>query len=509
MVSSKHSGLDFLKNLQKTLSNSSLANIDCNSIATALTSVICEFEQALENDFKQITECLYDGIYITDGTGKTLYVNNAYTRITGIQADEVVGHYVNDLQARGLYKNAISPEVIKTGQQVNAVAESLRNGRKMLITGKPVFDDTGKIQKVVVIDRDITDLQKMQSKLERTKEKMQTAAASTQRKDLELHLLRKQQLDANVICQSAEMNQIIKMIRHVAAFDTSILITGETGTGKEVVANEIHLRSNRHDKSFIKINCAAIPANLLESELFGYEKGAFTGANNAGKMGMFELANQGTLLLDEIGDMPIDLQPKLLRTLQQKEVMRIGGSKPVKLDVRVIASTNCDLKDLVAQGKFREDLYYRLSVFPLHILPLRNRTVDIPPLVGNFLADYNLKYNKSVHISDTALEVMKHYTWPGNIRELRNIIERLVIVSEPEAAIDDIHIAELLKIDDTYGEMLNKDLSLKEIVESLERRTIEKALLMCGTTRAAAHKLKIDQSTVVKKAKKLGIKIQR
>lgn len=507
-MSAKTNSINFLKELSTKLQSILPADLETASLLAKLQQATLDMEQAQENDFRNIADCLYDGIYITDGSGKTTYVNDAYTRITGIKSEEVIGKYVSDLQAKGLYKNAISPEVIRTRQQVNAVAESLRNGRKMLITGKPIFDSNGEISRVVVIDRDITDLQKMQSELEKTKEKMQTAAASTHKKDLELSLLRKQQLDVNIICQSPEMNQILKMIEQVAAFDTTVLITGETGTGKEVIANEIHMRSNRHNRPFIKINCAAIPASLLESELFGYEKGAFTGANTSGKMGMFELANHGTLLLDEVGDMPMDLQPKLLRALQQKEVIRIGGAKPIKLDVRVIASTNCDLKELVAVGKFREDLYYRLSVFPLHILPLRNRTSDIPPLVKHFLREYNLKYSKEVNLDKDCLETMRHYSWPGNIRELRNIIERLVIISEPHTVLDAPYMAEFLRLDNSR-EVFNQDLGLKEIIAVLEKRIIEKALLSCGNTRAAAKKLKIDQSTVVKKAQKLGIKIHR
>ena len=279
------------------------------------------------------------------------------------------------------------------------------------------------------------------------------------------------------------------------------------GVGKEVVANEIYASSSRKNGPFIKVNCAAIPANLLEAELFGYEKGAFTGAVSAGKMGMFELADKGTVLLDEIGEMPLELQSKLLRVIQHKEVTRIGGAKPVKLDVRIISATNCDLKSLVQQGKFREDLYYRLNVFPIHIPPLRSRVEDIAVLTDHLLDVYNTRYGKTTTIETMGYEALKQYGWPGNVRELQNIIERLVIISDPITEITVEQIANLLNIDPYFSEIMKKETGLKEIVETIERKTIEKALTLCGSTRKAAQVLKVDQSTIVKKAKRLGISL--
>ncbi len=465
-----------------------------------------EFRRMAEFDFRELGDHVYDGIYIADGTGKTLYVNKAYTRITGISAEEVVGRSVEECEIAGLYKNAVTPEVIRRKKQVNSMAESLRNGRKMLISGNPVFDEHGNVKNVVVIDREITDLLAMKAELEASKEKMKTVEADKVKSILEIEHLRRQHLTSNLIGKSRETAKIADMIRQIAAIDVTVLIAGETGVGKEVVANEIYSNSPRRNGPFIKVNCAAIPANLLEAELFGYEKGAFTGAVGTGKLGMFELADKGTLLLDEIGDMPLELQSKLLRMIQHKEITRIGGAKPVKLDVRILAATNCELPALVKQGRFREDLYYRLNVFPIIIPPLRSRVEDIEVLAEHFLAIYNAKYGKVTFIEDAGLAIMKQYSWPGNIRELQNVIERLVIVSEPAAVISVDMLAPLLNV---YpgAELTGRDAGLREIVENIEKKTLERALALYGSTRKAAKALKVDQSTIVKKAKKLGLKI--
>ena len=464
-----------------------------------------EFRRMAEFDFRELGDHVYDGIYIADGAGKTLYVNKAYTRITGLAPEEVVGKYVRDIEAAGLYKNAVTPEVIRQKKRVDSVGESLRSGRKMLITGIPVFDAQGKVKNVVVIDREITDLLTMKAELEASKAKMKIVEADKVKSIREIEHLRRLHLNDSLIGSSAATAQIGKMIQQVAALDVTVLIAGETGVGKEVVADEIYMNSQRNNGPFIKVNCAAIPANLLEAELFGYEKGAFTGATGTGKLGLFELADKGTLLLDEIGDMPLELQSKLLRAIQHKEVARVGGTKPVKLDVRILAATNCELQTLVKQGRFREDLYYRLNVFPIVIPPLRTRVGDIGPLAEHFLAVYNAKYGKAAFIDDAGLEMMEQYAWPGNVRELQNIIERLVIVGGPAAVISGEQLAPLLNVKYDYVAPANRETGLREMVANMEKRAIERALALHGSTRKAARALKVDQSTIVKKAKKLGI----
>lgn len=478
-------------------------SLDKSALLNSLQQVLDEYLQAKDFDFREIADHIYDGIYITDGTGRTLYVNSAYTRITGIDAKEVVGKYVSDLDAAGLYKNAVTPEVIRQKKQVNSMAKSLRNGTAMLITGSPVMDEAGNIKKVVVVDREITDLLDMKAELETTQRQMQAVEKDKVKSKLEIEHLRKLQLKENFIGKSAAMKTVERMIRHVAGLDVTVLITGETGVGKEIVANKIYLNSKRSSAPFIKVNCAAIPATLLEAELFGYTKGSFTGASNTGKLGLFELADKGTLLLDEIGDMPLELQSKLLRVIQHKEITQIGGRKPISLDVRILAATNCDVMDLVKQGRFREDLYYRLNVFPIQIPPLRARGEDIEALSLHFLDIYNSKYNKATGIDRDGLDMLKQYAWPGNVRELQNIIERMVIISDATANISTDQIGALLNLE--ASELLSREIGLKEIVQNVEKKTIEKALLHGGSTRKAAEILKIDQSTIVKKAKRLGI----
>jgi PAS domain S-box len=470
-----------------------------------LTYVLQEFEEAKSFDFREIGDNLYDGIYITDGKEKTLYVNSSYLAMTGLKAEDVLNKTVSQCEQEGLYVNAVAPLVIKTKKKINAMGESLRSRRKMLISGAPIFDAEGKVNKVVVIDRDVTDLWKMRVELEESQRKMQASEEDKRKKKQEIEHLRKYHRKSNLIGNSTTILSVIQKIDKVAHLDATVLITGETGTGKEVVANDIQLRSNRKNEPFIKINCAAIPANLLESELFGYEKGAFTGASSSGRMGVFELADKGTLLMDEIGEMPMELQAKLLRVIQSKEITRIGGRKPITLDVRIIASTNCNLLDFVKQNKFREDLYYRLNVFPIHMPPLRERNGDIEVFVGHFLDMYNTKYSKQVVIDRQSMEILKQYSWPGNIRELQNIIERLVIVAEQNPLTVAEQVGSWLGIGAVNANMTDAELSLKEMVDNLERSVIIRAIELYGSTRKAAKHLNVDQSTIVKKAKRLGI----
>lgn len=454
---------------------------------------------AEELDFREIGNHLYDGIYIADGNGKTLYINKAYTRITGIEPHEVIGRNVSELVASGVFHNAVTPEVIRRKKQVNSIGFVPRTNKKMLVTGSPIFDENGEIKKVVVIDREFSDLMEMKEELDASQKKMKIVEESTKKRQQELEHLRRQQQSSNLIGGS-EANIILRQqIGQVANLDVTVLLVGESGVGKEVVANEIHQNGERRNHPFIKINCAAIPASLLEAELFGHEKGAFTGAAN-GRMGLFELADKGTLLLDEIGDMPLELQTKLLRVLQHKEVTRIGGQAPIRLDVRIVAATNADLKAKVKDKLFREDLFYRINVFPINIAPLRERRRDIVIQTDHFLNTFNSKYNKNVRISEQGMNLLLDYHWPGNTRELQNIVERLVIVSDDTHFVETEEIGIILGIDE-IGLLSEKEMGFKQIMHNVERRIIERALRTYGSTRKAARALKIDQSTIVKKVR--------
>ncbi|MCM3690371.1 sigma-54 interaction domain-containing protein [Neobacillus niacini] len=489
LYSSKKLIKELIESLETKMPNSSIRT-EMESDLKRVCKELDVLDEAI--DYKKICDEIYDGIYISDGEGKTLYVNQSYSKITGLPANLVLNKYVSNLMEEGFFKNAITPDIIRTKKPINAMAE-IRTGVKVLISGTPIFDEDGNVKKVVVINRDMSDLLEMQEKL-----------VSTQN---EIEHLRNLHISNNLIGKSEEIQSLIRMIHQVASLDVTVLITGETGTGKEVVSNEIYMNSNRKGKPFIKVNCAAIPSSLLEAELFGYEAGSFTGASSKGKVGMFELADKGTLLLDEIGEMPLELQSKLLRIIQEKEVIRVGGTKSIKFDVRILAATNCNLYDLVKKGKFREDLYYRLNVFPFSIPPLRDRTTDIEMLTKHYLDFYNSKYKKQVVLDHEVYDVFKVYTWPGNIRELRNIVERMVIVSEKNRNIQVGLAKKLLNIHTESIEKPNIELGLKEIVAKVEKETIEKALADYGSTRKAAAVLKISQSSVVKKAKKLGIQM--
>ncbi|MCS7279409.1 MAG: sigma 54-interacting transcriptional regulator [Thermodesulfobacteriaceae bacterium] len=285
-----------------------------------------------------------------------------------------------------------------------------------------------------------------------------------------------------VIGVSEAIKRVTLLVKKVAPTDLTVLLTGESGTGKSLIAKAIHFLSPRKEKNFITINATAIPETLLEAELFGYEKGAFTGAYNS-KKGKFELANGGTIFLDEIGDLPLSLQPKLLKVLQDKEIERLGGEESVKVDVRFITATNKNLKEMIAQGKFREDLYYRINVFPIYLPPLRERKEDIPVLIDHFLNIFNRRYNKRVKITNSVVKILMEYPWPGNVREFENTLERLVILSE-----DEIRVDYLPSYFYSKKEEISSD-TLFEKIELTEKEEIVKALERTGYNKSKAAKL--------------------
>lgn len=332
-------------------------------------------------------------------------------------------------------------------------------------------------------------------------------AADTVEMSLEVEDELIEDLDAdagNMIGMSPIMQDVYKTIGRVADSTATVLIRGESGTGKELVARAIHFNSNRSDSAFIKINCASIPENLLESELFGHEKGAFTGAT-ARKPGKFELAHKGTLFLDEIGEMAPSIQAKLLRVLQEMEFERVGGTEPIKVDIRIIAATNKNLEESIQQGDFREDLFYRLNVVEIKVPPLRDRKEDIPQLVEHICRQYNKKYNKPLTgLSPDALEVLKRYDWPGNIRELKNVCERAILMAGgPVITVDDLPVS-LHSQKGPYK--ARPGASLKEIVAEVEREVILKVLEEHNWNRsAAAQALKMNRSSFYMKLKDLGI----
>ncbi|NLI11347.1 MAG: sigma 54-interacting transcriptional regulator [Peptococcaceae bacterium] len=316
-----------------------------------------------------------------------------------------------------------------------------------------------------------------------------------------------QVLGHKIIAHSNTFMRTIDLATRVAQTDSTVLILGESGVGKEVIAHLIYQLNKRREKgAFIKINCGAIPEDLLESELFGYDTGAFTGAKKEGKKGMFELAQQGVIFLDEIAELPLRLQVKLLRVLQEKEFFRLGAVKPVNADVQIIAATNKDLLEAVKAKSFREDLYYRLNVVPIVVPPLRERWEDIVPLILLYLNEFNEKYKQSKFFSSECLKVMLSYSWPGNVRQLANLIERLVVTCEEQ----------MIRVQDLPGEIktpvsisdrfhINESLSLPEALSRLEREMVEWTMRRYRSTYKAAKALGVSQSTVARCVKKYGL----
>lgn len=446
-----------------------------------------------------IIENSYDGIYITDQDGITLYTNSAIERITGIPKEYYIGKSVDQLIKRGILNASVTHKVVKLRRTVSVVQDNFA-GKETLITGSPVFNAEGEIEQVVTNIRDLSDLNELMHELTKANE------LNNQYKQ-EIEKLRKITSKDGVVFVSDKMKMIYEIAERISDIDATVLILGETGVGKDVLARNIYNRSIRSKKGdFIKINCGAIPADLLESELFGYEGGAFTGANQKGKPGMFELAESGILFLDEVGELPLQLQVKLLRALQEREIQRIGGTKPKKIDVRIIAATNRNLSEMVKSGDFREDLFYRLNVIPITIPPLRERREDILALTDLFLTKANEQYKFSKEIDSRLKEYFYQHDWPGNVRELINIVERLVVLTDDRIlSINDL--PEEYQPENRNQTNLNATLTLKEAVERAEKEILTKAAQTYQTTYEIAEALESSQATIVRKLKKYRLKV--
>ncbi|GAB6107808.1 sigma-54 interaction domain-containing protein [Fusibacter bizertensis] len=467
-------------------------------------------------------------IHIIDSKGILIYVNEPWTKVYGFTNTHPVGesieevlknqlkYYmsienVNNISDHNSYKyhnsNEISSQsvalkVLSEKRKISMVTNNYENNQQ-LVTSTPIFDDNNELIYVFTLVQDLTKITDLKDKLELEIQKNKILEDK-----ISFYKVFREQ--SKLIGDTNSMRKIKDLIPVVAKTDATILIMGESGVGKEVVAKEIFSKSDRKNKPFIAVNCSAIPENLLESEMFGYEKGAFTGAVKC-KEGLFELANGGTILLDEISTMPLSLQPKLLRVLQEREFNRVGGVKKIPLDVRVIAATNENLLDLVKDGGFRADLYYRLNVIPISIPPLRERKQDIKLLCIEFIEEFNGKYKRNKVLSEQALANLEGYEWLGNIRELKNVIERLVIIGDKDL-ISAKAVNQILQPDEMTQSYEDRDWvdfekvdSLKEAVRDFERKIIKEALKKYKNTYATAEALKTTQPTIVRKAKALGI----
>ena len=453
----------------------------------------------LSHELTAIIESSFDGIYVTDGDAKTLRVNKAYERITGLCRKELIGRTMYDLVAEGVFNESVTIKVLASRHAESLIQQS-RSGKTYMVTGTPVFDESGGISLVVTNVRDVTELQQLQKQLKN----METL----QHQYLEALSQLKNYTGGHdkYILISKKMADVHALVLRLARVDSTVLIQGESGVGKEVVADMIHSASPRKKAPFMKISCAAIPENLLESELFGYRPGAFTGAKKEGRPGLFEMADKGTLLLDEIGEMPLGLQAKLLRVVQEKQCVRLGSSDPICVDVRILAATNRDLEKMVAKKEFRKDLFFRLNVVPVHIPPLRERKEAIAGFVQYFLKQLNKKYGYEKFFSPRAMDCLYGYGWPGNVRELENLIERVVVVTPGR----EIHVENLPDSMFRPGPSTPRPqyahTSLKAAMDDFEKKIIAQVLADQGSTRKAAAVLGVNQSTIVRKAARHGIR---
>ncbi len=453
----------------------------------------------LEEEYRAIFEYSYDGIFISNGQGKVVRINKACEIMEGIKSAEVVGKSVKQLLDEGYYTNSVTLEVLKKKIPVTQLQRA-KNGRRIMCTGVPVFKN-GEITRVVINSRDISELTLLEKELQETK--IQSEKLRNQVRHLEKEIL----YDEKLVYKSEYMFEIMKTVLHVAEFDSTLLLTGESGVGKEMIARLVHRKSKRREFPFIKVDCGSIPSALFESELFGYEKGAFTGAERQGKMGLLELSDKGTLFFDEIGDLPLEMQVKLLRFMQDKEIIKVGGKKAIPVDTRIIAATNRDLVSMVEAGDFRKDLYYRINVIPLIVPPLRERKEDIFVLLQFFLDKFNRQFGITKELDTETLEILEEYSWPGNVRELENLMERLMVLS-PEKK---IHVSDLpVALRNGFtGRKLFSDVTqtdtYRSVMSKVEKKILEEAKVKSGNLKEMAQILGLDKSSVSRKLKKHGI----
>lgn len=453
--------------------------------------------------YEEILNKLADGIYISDREGITLWVNKASAAMCHIPQAELVGRSVWELEKEGIFNPSVTRMALEAGKTISTV-QSMKNGRKFLVTGHLIHNKQGEIELVVAQSRDITEAVRTTSQLEETEMLLRRYSQEILSMKLEN---RKEHLSHPIVGRSKSYLTLLDLINKVAEVDTTVSITGETGVGKSVIAKRIHQLSQRHDKPFLQINCGALPESLIESELFGYKKGAFTGANTEGKVGLVKMADKGTLFLDEIGELPLHLQSKILQLLQEKTFIPLGDTQLQTVDVRIIAATNRNLADMIDEKTFRADLYYRLNILPIHVPPLRERQEDLLPLLYHYLNKCNERYSKNRSLSPEFLQILQNYDWPGNIRELENLIERLVIT----ATKDHISIEDLperirrAKPGEASHFIILPGESLSEMVERIEKEIIEHSYNRYRSTRKVSKSLGITQSSLMRRLKKYQI----
>ncbi|MBT8342583.1 MAG: sigma 54-interacting transcriptional regulator [Desulfatitalea sp.] len=454
-----------------------------------------------------ILDLSHDGIVVTDSDGKILYAGKAMERIVGLIPNKIVGKTIEDLVRVGIIPDdAVPYRALSSKKQESTLLKSRNQKSFVLSTSTPYFDANGKLKYVITNVRNIAELEAMRTEVEAKDtyaSKLPELAEIYRSKvvsDLKQHGIK------DLIVKDKKTVEIIELIISLVGFKLNYLITGETGTGKSLFAKIIHHLSDRKNESFVDLNCSAIPINLLESELFGYNEGSFTGASKRGQVGLLEIADKGTIFLDEIGTMPLELQSKILKFLDDKTFKRLGSSKPIELDVQVIAATNANLNEAIEAGTFRKDLFFRLNELTIEIPPLRERPADAAEMVDYFWDKYTQEFHKELTLSEGARTKLINYPFPGNVREIRNILKRLVLLTKGPS----VDIKDLGKVtNDHQADHFAADAAdaseFKTVMGSFEKDIIKKAYETHGSTYAAAEALGMNQSTFFRRAKKYGI----
>lgn len=455
--------------------------------------------QSLFRQLHVVFESSSDGIWVTDGEGVITNVNRASLELNGLKGENLIGKNVRSIVARGGVDQAVTLEVMKHKRQISLIQHIKSTDRQILATGTPVFDDNGELTLIVVNERDLTEMNNLRRDLAIARQSQETVSNELK------SLLVLELAGSGIVAESRSMRQILAAALKLAQLNVSnILLSGESGVGKGVLAKFLHNNSRRKEKPFLSINCAALPESLFEAELFGYESGAFTGAREGGRMGLLNLAQDGTLFMDEIGELPLSQQAKLLTCLDSNEYMPIGGSRPETVNCCLIFATNKDLEALVRQRRFRKDLFYRLSAFNLHLPPLRGRLEDIFELARSFLDKCNAEFQTSRYLSKEALGLLQKHPFQGNVRELRSLIRKAVVMSEDDDLAGFLHHSlHPPAEEEVAGEQPRT--TLPQAVAALERELLLKARAMHSNTRQMAEYLGVNQSTVVRKLSRHGL----
>lgn len=440
--------------------------------------------------FESILQAIEDEIFITDAQGYTLFANRACEKNCGIPAEQLVGKHVLDLERGGVYWPTVTPLVLRQKKSLT-IEQNTILGRKLVLTGTPIFGPSGQIEMVVCTSRDVTELARLQQEIEAQRHLLEGYAIQAAQ----------QTHPEGLVFNSPSMRRVLDLARTAARVDATVLIVGESGVGKDLIARAIHSFGSRARLPFLKINCAAIPESLLESELFGYAPGAFTGARREGKPGLLAIADKGTLFLDEIGDMSLSLQAKLLQVIEEKKFFPVGNTKEVEVNVRIIASTNQDLEQRTREGRFRQDLYYRLNVLTIRVPPLRERREDILPLLHFYLQKYNETYGTRKQLSPAAISRLLDYHWPGNVRELRNLVEQLVLTTGHDL-IGDLDLPEHVRTPAAPTPPALDQITLPQAKAQLEREMIQRAYEKLKSSYKVARALGISQSAATRKIRK-------